>query len=161
MTIFDYIILAITLGSTLFGLWRGVVKEVLGLIAWAAGIYLGFHYGELVGEMLEIENPLTRSLTGGTLIFFAVLIVMAFVKMAFSSIINSLELNTSDRILGTIFGVLRGILISSIIVIALGFTSCPETSWWQDARLSPLMESISKYLILHIMPEDVQEYLNF
>ena len=70
MTIFDYIILAITIGSTLFGLWRGVVREILGLLAWFIGIYLGINYGEVVGTMLEIQNPLTRSLTGGTLIFF-------------------------------------------------------------------------------------------
>ena len=103
MTIFDYIILAITIGSTLFGLWRGVVREILGLLAWFIGIYLGINYGEVVGTMLEIQNPLTRSLTGGTLIFFATLIVMAFLKIAFNSIINSLELNTSDKILGGVF----------------------------------------------------------
>lgn len=161
MTIFDYIILAITIGSTLFGLWRGVVKEILGLLAWFIGIYLGINYGEVVGTMLEIQNPLTRSLTGGILIFFATLIVMAFVKMAFNSIINSLELNTSDKILGGVFGFLRGLIIASAIVITLGFTSCPETNWWKDTYLSATMEKIAKSLFIHTMPEDVQEHLNF
>ena len=161
MTIFDYIILAITIGSTLFGLWRGVVREILGLLAWFIGIYLGINYGEVVGTMLEIQNPLTRSLTGGTLIFFATLIVMAFLKIAFNSIINSLELNTSDKILGGVFGFLRGLIIASAIVITLGFTSCPETNWWKDAYLSATMEKIAKSLFIHTMPEDVQEHLNF
>ena len=88
MTIFDYIILAITIGSTLFGLWRGVVREILGLLAWFIGIYLGINYGEVVGTMLEIQNPLMRSLIGRTLIFFATLIVMAFLKQNMLAVIE-------------------------------------------------------------------------
>ena len=39
MTGFDYVVIGIVSVSLLFGLWRGVIGEVIALVAWGVGIF--------------------------------------------------------------------------------------------------------------------------
>ena len=50
MTGFDYAVIGIVGISLLFGLWRGVVGEVIALLAWIAAIFAAVEFGTPVGR---------------------------------------------------------------------------------------------------------------
>jgi hypothetical protein len=84
MTVFDYVVIGIVSLSLLFGLWRGVVGEVIALIAWIVGIVAAIEFGSTVGQSLfsGLTDPAIRTLAGCVVIFVGVLVTMALVRMA-------------------------------------------------------------------------------
>jgi membrane protein required for colicin V production len=49
MTGFDYVVIGIVGLSLLFGLWRGVVGEIIALVAWVLAIFVAVEFGAQVG----------------------------------------------------------------------------------------------------------------
>lgn len=39
MTVFDYVFLGLLAFSALIGMWRGLVSEVMAVLAWAAALF--------------------------------------------------------------------------------------------------------------------------
>lgn len=160
LTLFDCIVIFIISASLLFGLWRGVVREILALVAWVLALVAAFRFGADVGAMLPIATPLLRWLSGCILVFCGVLIVMALIRLAINQIIRALGLSASDRILGMVFGFLRGLIIVIALTLIGGLTSAPKEAWWRDAMLSPALVTLSSYC-LPWLPVGVAQNIHF
>ena len=144
MTGFDYVLIGIVGVSLLFGLWRGVVGEVIALVAWGVGIFAAIEFGAAVGHSVfaGLSDPALRTLAGCVVIFVGVLVTMAVLNMVVRSMVKALGLSVSDRILGMIFGLLRGVLVCMVLVGLGGMTSAPTQSWWRSAMLAAPLETV-------------------
>lgn len=143
MTIFDYVVIGIVALSLLLGLWRGVVGEMLALAAWVLAFIAAMHFGSWLGNSwyAGIGDSGLRALAGWATIFLGVLVLMALVRLAASSLIKALGLSLSDRALGLLFGLARGLLIAILLVALGGLTPAPRQDWWKEARLSGPLET--------------------
>jgi len=162
MTVFDYVVLTIVAVSLLLGLWRGVVGELIALAAWVLAFLAAVEFGGEIGNTIftGIADASLRNLAGCVAVFVAVLIVMALLRLAVREMIKALGLSLSDRLLGLIFGVGRGVLIALILVMAGGLTSAPKTSWWRDAMFSPPLETVV-LAIKPWLPTDLAKRIRF
>jgi membrane protein required for colicin V production len=162
MTVFDYVLIGIVAISLLLGLWRGVIGELIALAAWAIGVFGAAEFGGRVGEMLYqgIADPTIRMLAGCVTVFVGVLIVMALLRMAVKSLVKALGLSVSDRLLGSLFGLARGLLICMVLVALGGMTSAPQQPWWQDAKLSAPFET-AVLVAKPWLPEDLAKRIRF
>ena len=144
MTGFDYVAIGIVGVSLIFGLWRGVVGEIIALVAWVLAIFAAVEFGAVVGRtaFAGLADPALRTLAGCVVIFVGVLVVMALFRMAVRSMVKALGLSVSDRILGMVFGLVRGVLVCMVLVGLGGMTSAPMQAWWQDATLSAPLETV-------------------
>ncbi|AXS80583.1 CvpA family protein [Dechloromonas sp. HYN0024] len=144
MTGFDYVVIAIVGLSLLFGVWRGVVGEVISLVAWGLGIFAAIEFGAPVGRSLfaGLSDPALRTLAGCVVIFVGVLVAMSLLNMVVRSMVKALGLSVSDRLLGMLFGLVRGVLVCMVLVGLGGMTSAPTQSWWQDATLAAPLETV-------------------
>lgn len=143
MAVFDYVVIGIVAASLLLGLWRGVVGELVALAAWVLAFFAAFEFGGELGDAAfgGIGDSGLRSLAGCAAVFVGVLVVMALVRLAASGLIKALGLSLSDRLLGLIFGVARGVVIAMLLVAAGGMTSAPKQKWWREATLSAPLET--------------------
>lgn len=143
MTWFDYAVLAIVSASLLLGLWRGVVGEIIALVAWVLAFFAAREFGAELGLALftGIEDTALRTLAGCAAVFVGVLVLMALARLAASSMIRALGLGLSDRLLGLIFGLARGVLIVLTMVAVGGMTSAPQQNWWLQAQLAAPLET--------------------
>ena len=142
MTAFDYAVIVVLVASLGLGLWRGLVGEVISLLAWILAVLAAWQFGPEIGALLTaIADPGFRLLAGYAAVFFAVLAVLAMVKLALRGLLKALGLSVADRMLGVLFGLARGLLIVFILVAAGGMTSAPGEKWWREARLSPPLET--------------------
>ncbi|MBS1189445.1 MAG: Colicin production protein [Rhodocyclaceae bacterium] len=143
MNIFDYVVIGIVAASLLLGLWRGVVGEAIALAAWVLAFFAAMHFGSDIAQsvFLGIEDKGLRAMAGFAAVFIGVLVVMALVRLAASSLIKALGLGLSDRLLGLVFGVARGAMIAVALVAVGGMTSAPRQDWWQEATLSAPLET--------------------
>lgn len=162
MTVFDYVVIGIVGLSLLFGLWRGVVGEVIALMAWALAIFAAIEFGTQVGVAVfaGIADPAVRTLAGCVLIFVGVLVAMSLVRMVVRSMVKALGLSVSDRLLGMVFGLVRGVLVTMVLVGLGGMTSAPKQAWWREATFAPPLET-AVMVARSWLPDDLAKRIRF
>ncbi|MBF1164349.1 CvpA family protein [Dechloromonas agitata] len=162
MTGFDYVALGIVGVSLIFGLWRGVVGEIIALVAWVLAIVAAVEFGAGVGSALfaGMSDPALRTLAGCVVIFVGVLVVMALFRMLVRSMVKALGLSVSDRILGMLFGLARGVLVCMVLVGLGGMTSAPQQAWWQQSTLAAPLET-AVLATKPWLPDDLAKRIRF
>lgn len=142
MTAFDYAVIAILVASLALGLWRGLIGEVLALLAWILAALAAWQFGAEVGALMTaIADPGLRVLAGYATVFVGVLVVLGLLRLAIRGLLKALGLTAVDRLLGVVFGVARGLLIVLVAVAVGGMTSAPKEVWWRQAMLAPPLET--------------------
>ena len=144
MTTLDYVVIGIVTVSLLLGLWRGVVGELVALAAWGIGIFAGIEHGGAAGQAIfaGITDPTMRLLAGCATVFVGVLLAMSLIGMVVRSMVKALGLTLSDRLLGALFGFVRGMLMIIVLVGLGGMTSAPKQEWWKSATLAAPLETV-------------------
>lgn len=144
MTAFDYAVLTVISASVLLGLWRGVVSEILAVVAWIAAFLVARVAAAGVADWLSgrIAEPGMRLAVAYVLVFVGVLLVFAIARMLISLLLKAVGLGLLDRLLGAVFGALRGILVVLAVVLVAGMTPLPKAAWWRDAILAPPLETV-------------------
>ncbi|MEO5765912.1 MAG: CvpA family protein [Casimicrobiaceae bacterium] len=139
MTPFDLAILAVILLSTLFAFVRGVVRELIALVAWVVGIVGALAFAAVVGAWIpEIPGyPAVRYLIAFAAILIAALVIGAIIAAPLARVIRAAGLGFVDRFLGSLFGLLRGVLLIVGFVLVAGLTALPRADWWQNSALTP------------------------
>ena len=139
MTPFDLAILAVILLSTLFAFLRGVVRELIALVAWVVGFVGAVAFAPTVGAWIpEIPGyPAVRYLIAFAVILIAALVIGAIIAGPLARVIRAAGLGFVDRFLGSIFGMLRGLLVIVGFVLVAGLTTLPRADWWQNSALVP------------------------
>ena len=134
----DTAILVVTTLSCLFGLWRGLVKEVLSLVTWVAALLVARVYSETLSDVLVnvIESSSVRYVAAFALIFVIVMMIGTLLNHLLSKLLTITGIKVLDRLLGGVFGVARGVIIVLVILfITSVFVS--ETEQWQQSTLIP------------------------
>ena len=162
MTGFDYLVIGIVGLSLLFGLWRGVVGEIIALVAWVLAIFAAVEFGAQVGTSVfaGMSDPALRTLAGCVVIFIGVLVVMALFRMLVKRMVKALGLSVSDRILGMLFGLVRGVLVCMVLVGLGGMTSTPTQAWWRQATLAAPLET-AVMATKPWLPDDLAKRIRF
>ena len=143
MTGFDYAVLAVVAASVLLGFWRGMVSEVLALAAWVAAFLAARIWAEPASALFAgmVSEPALRYAAGFAAVMVAVLIVFAVGRLLLKLMLRAAGLGFVDRMLGALFGVLRGLLIVLAVVLIAGMTALPRAEWWRQAILAPPLET--------------------
>lgn len=157
----DIAIIAILALSVLVSLWRGLIAEVLALAIWVAAVWVAWLLGPRVATGFDglIEVPSVRIILSYALCFVAVLIAGALIKFLIARLVAGTGLSGSDRLLGTVFGLARGVLLVTLVVFLLGFTPVQRDPWWHQSRLLPTFARSADWLGEHL-PDTVKAYLH-
>jgi membrane protein required for colicin V production len=146
MTLIDYAVLAIIALSVLFGVIRGLVREVLSLVAWisafVAANFLAGEFAPLLPQGWATEE--LRLLVGFMVVFLVVLIAMSILAILASKLVKSAGLAWEDRAFGGGFGLARGVLVVLILALLAGLTSLPRQPAWRNALLRTPLEAAAK-----------------
>jgi len=158
----DIALLAIVGLSTLVGLWRGFVVEVMSLAVWIAAFWLAFSYGDAAALLFEglVEAPSARLLLGYALLFTLALAVGGLATWLMGKLVKSTGLSGTDRLLGLVFGLVRGYALGAVAVLLAGFTALPGDLWWEQSRVIPTFQRGAQWMRLHL-PKSVAEQVNF
>ncbi|HEY9112468.1 MAG TPA: CvpA family protein [Rhodanobacteraceae bacterium] len=157
----DIAILAVLALSTLFGLMRGFVGEVLSLACWIAAFWVAWAFGAQVAQFYGgwLHEPTARIVAGYATCFAGVLIVGALAGWGLRKLMNVSGLRGGDRFLGMLFGLARGVLLVTFVVLMLGFTAAPrEAAWWRQSTLLPAFEDGAGWFARQLPPQ-VNRYL--
>ncbi|MBI3147199.1 MAG: CvpA family protein [Betaproteobacteria bacterium] len=162
MTAFDYLVLGLILASALWGLWRGVVKEILSLLGWVVALVAAVVFGGDMGTLLPdgVQNPALRYLLGMLLVLILVLLVAWLLGLILHKLLHAAGLGWLDRGLGVIFGLMRGVLVVLVLVFAAGLTKLPQERWWRESLLAPHLQ-VAVLGLRPLLPQEVNKRLKF
>jgi membrane protein required for colicin V production len=154
MTAFDIGVLLVLGLSTLFAFLRGFIRELCALVAWVAGIVAALAFTPALGAMLPdaFGPPTLRYLVAFGLIVLAALLLGALVAWPLAGAVRAAGLGFADRFLGSIFGLLRGVVVVVAFVLVAGVTSLPRAQWWQQSTLAAPLTAAALGLAAHLPP---------
>lgn len=155
MTLFDLAAFLVLLTSGLFGLWRGFLSEMIALVTWGLAFLAAQQWSPLfVGFFLGgIKDAGLQPLIAWIAVFVLVLLLMGVARTLLTGLIRAMGMGRADRIIGALFGLLRGMFLCILTVAALGMTSLPRSPVWQEARLAPPLETAVLILRPWLPPE--------
>jgi membrane protein required for colicin V production len=147
----DLIIIGVIGLSSLTGLFRGVVKEVIALGVWIIAVWMGYNHAHSLTPWLQtyIQNPTACSAIAFIIIVIGVLLVGGILNFILGLMLRRTGLSSMDKILGMCFGFARGVFIVSLILAVVSMTSLPYQPYTQNsvicAKLQPVITWISGY----------------
>ena len=156
----DLVIIIIFLISALLAFARGFVHEVLSIAGWIGAVFAtiyGYPYLKPFARDI-IDWKLVADIAAGVVIFIVSLIVLSILTRSISKQVRTSALNALDRALGVLFGVVRGIVIVSLIYIGIEMLWAPpdQPKWLRSARTIHLVEN-SAALLKSFVPQSARD----
>jgi len=161
----DIILLVVVIISVLFALYRGLVRELLGIAAWIlAGFAALYSYAPLQPLMNKmIENKTTAGIVGSLIVALIVLVIMTLINSWITKRLRQSALSGLDRILGFAFGVARAGLLAAVCYLACSmFMPEKRINKVEEENISVpyvrVMAGWLEYVVPDNLKEDLKEY---
>jgi membrane protein required for colicin V production len=149
MNAIDYLLIAILLVSLFLGFFRGFLNEAIALISWLGGLWLAWHYAYMVVPHLGglVKQAPWNIWTGRLLIMLSVLVLGWLIAGIASYFAHQSGISLMlDRLLGVLFGVIRGLVIIAIAVMLALQVQLDRTDWWRGSRFMPIAVEVSGWI---------------
>ena len=132
----DWVFVAVALVSLAIGAWRGLVYEVLALLGWIAAFVLAQWFAPQASAWLPLPEvgPALRYAAGFVLVFIAAVFATSLLASVTSKLMAVVGLRPVDRMLGALFGLLRGGILLLVAVLVVGMTPWKNSPQWQAGR---------------------------
>ena len=100
--------------SVIVGLWRGLVYEVMSLLGWVVSYTAAQWFGPWMAAYVPVGESGSRlNVIAGMLVAFVLAwLVWAMFSWLITKLLRESALNAPDRVLGAVFGLLRGLLVA-------------------------------------------------
>jgi membrane protein required for colicin V production len=162
MTVIDIAVLAIVGISIALGVLRGLVREVLALVAWVAAFLLSNFLAPEAAKLLPqgMGSEEVRLLVSYVVVFIIVLLALSVLAILASKLVKVVGLGASDRAVGGIFGLARGVLVVLILVLLAGLTALPRQPAWRNGVLSGPLEAFAGH-VKAWLPADLSKRIKY
>jgi len=144
----DLVIVLVLLTSTIIGLLRGFVREIAALAFWVVGIWVAWVEGPRVEPYLGgyLADPAIRPWAARLAVLVVVLFAGYLVGLLLAYILRSAGLGVMDRMIGMLFGMLRGVLLIGVLIMFGELVHLNHESWWHRSKLIPYGETVGDWL---------------
>ena len=117
MSPFDYFILTVLIVSSIYGFYRGLIKEILSLTGLVLSFYLASNFDNSLANLVPIENKSDFLIISAfILIFVSTLILTSLLIKIISKVLKFAGLSILNRFFGFIFGMARGLVVVLVIL---------------------------------------------
>ena len=160
MSMVDIAILVVLAVSLLIGLFRGFIREILSLFSWLGAMWIAYHFATEAATYLEpyIDQPPLRVVVGFAGIFITALISFSIISYLLYRLLSIAGVSGIDRSLGSLFGLIRGLVIVAVLILAANFMDFASQPWWKDSLLVVYFDPITEF-IRSLLPADIAEYV--
>ncbi|MGI9291352.1 MAG: CvpA family protein [Gammaproteobacteria bacterium] len=160
LTLFDYVLLFILLASGVTSLFRGFFREAISLAGWVVAGWVAWRMGPAFSGWLDawLSDAALRLWVSRAILFVLVLMLSGLLGRFMSVLMVSTGLTGTDRALGIVFGLARGMIFCGLLLMVLELLGFAESAWWQQSKLIPYAAPVAD--IIRYAAEDGLEYLD-
>lgn len=144
----DVALVAIIVASALIGLLRGFVREAMSLAVWLAAVWLAWRYGPWLAPQLSalVDNPVLRVWGARALVLLVTVMGGGILSLLLAQLLRASGLTGTDRAVGTVFGLARGVVLAALAVLALELGGLDGAPWWRQSKLIPYVAPVADAL---------------
>jgi membrane protein required for colicin V production len=143
MTLVDFVFVGLFGLSMLWGFWRGLTRELVSMISWVIIVVLVVRYASAIGHLLPFQAPeLVHLLAGGGLIVVVCVLASALVGRMLRAAVAATHLAGADRVLGAIFGAVRGSLVALLVAAVVVEAGLADRRLWRSSISGPYLERV-------------------
>lgn len=148
----DYVIIGVIGFSSLISLLRGFVKEALSLVIWFGAFFVASHFHtQLANFFTNIQDPTIRNGVAIAVLFVATLVVGSVINALIGELVQKTGLSTTDRVLGVVFGSIRGVLIVAATLFFFdAFTDAATLPEWKQSWLIPQFRVVVEWFFAYL-----------
>ncbi|NNF40539.1 MAG: CvpA family protein [Woeseiaceae bacterium] len=148
MPIIDILIAVAIIVSVVVGFFRGFVKEAISLAALVFAIWAALYFGPAAGNLSEswFSSEKLQVWFGRVLVFSVILALGGLLSWGISKLVRLSVLSGLDRLLGSLFGAGRGVLLIALFVIGGQFAGFDNDEWWLRSRLIMHFEVVAEWI---------------
>ncbi len=155
----DFVLLLILGLSAVGGLAKGFARLVIGFLAAVAGFLCGLWFYGSAGRFLlpYVSHRGVANFIGFFLIFLGVVLLGALVGKLLGLLLKWAGLSWLDRLMGGVFGLLRGLVFAVALVLALlAFTPNPPPRSVVNSRIAPYVIDAA-HICANLAPREVRD----
>ena len=148
MNYIDFILITLLIIAALFGVWKGFVRQLFGLIALFLGLFCAFHFSDYVASYISRwidANETAVAIISFAITFILVLWGVAFIGKMAETLTKMVALGLINRLVGLLFSIAK---MAFILSVCIGLMQALDQIWpffpHQDAAKSTLFVPISK-----------------
>lgn len=155
----DLALAAVILVSLLVGALRGFVFEVLSLGAWVVAYFSAPFLAPWVRDWLPQSVGGWQEVASLVGAFVLVLVLVSLAARLLRSLIHATPLKGVDRLLGSGFGLLRGLLLCLLAGVLIGFMPIRQHPAWTESQARPLIAS-ALLALQPLLPKNLHQLLS-
>jgi membrane protein required for colicin V production len=150
MPIIDILIAVVLTISIVIGVVRGFVKEAISITALLLAIWAALSFGPSVGEISDswISSKELQTWFGRVVVFTLILALGGLLGWAISKLVRLSVLSGVDRLVGAIFGAVRGILFVALFILAGDYAGFSNDNWWKQSKLIPHFALVADWIMI-------------
>lgn len=160
ITIFDGIVIGVTLFSAVLAMVRGFSREILSIASWGGAAASAYYFYPVLQPYAGkyTDDARIAAVGSAAVIFLIALIVISFITMRIADFIIDSRIGALDRTLGFLFGAARGILL---LVVAVAFWNWlvdvkQRPEWVNNSKSKPFLDGLVVKLQA-ALPENIDE----
>jgi len=161
MSPLDWVFVAVLVASFLLGAWRGLVYEVLSVMSWIAAFIVAQWQAPRVAGMLELGGSglSVRYAAAFVLVFIAVVFAGGLLAWLIKKLVEAVGLRPIDRALGSMFGLLRGVVLLLALAVVINMTApLRRAVWWTESQGARIATATLERM-KPVLPERFGQYL--
>jgi len=156
----DFVIIGVIATSVIVSFFRGFLREALSLLVWGLAIYFSLVYYSALEPLLPSGYGLpstVRLVLSGVAILLGVLIVGGIFTWIIGTLFDKTGMSGTDRVVGILFGGLRGVILVVIIVLIVSFLPFKNSSWWTQSTIVPHFSEMAEWVKVRL-PDEIPAY---
>lgn len=161
--VFDLVLLLLLAVSAYFSARRGFVDETLSIVGWVLAVFATLFFGPWAAAALHhsISPAWIGTIAGYAFVFMAVLLSVTFMTSWVSRDTKRSRLGPLDSVLGAAFGILRGLVVVTLIYMAFSMAIPPrhQPDWLVHARAMPVIRKTAEILVWMVPNDSVRRRL--
>jgi len=157
MNPFDILVVVILLYCLIRGIFSGLIQEVAAIVGVFGGLYAALAFYRLPAHTFApwVADPTIANVLGFAAIFIGVWGAVALLGTIIRQALAITRLKWVDWVLGGLFGLVKAVLVITILVIALTTFLPPQAPLVRQSRLAPYINTVSREMI-RIIPQDIR-----
>ena len=177
--IFDAVVIVVVLVSALIAFLRGLIREILTILGVAGGAGAAYFIGPMVSPMARgwvtpqvadgedmpkfmdiVPYPVLGDVIAYGAVFVLFVIILSVISHFLSGWVKSIGLGMADRLLGALFGFVRGLLVVTVFFLPfyllIDKKERDKWSWVQESKTMPYVEKSAAFVDRYL-PHDVKD----
>lgn len=160
----DLVILAVIIFSAIISFSRGFLREAMSLGTWVVAIGVTLFFTSRFSVLLPIDtvqSPQARATISALSLFVGTLFMGGLINWVFERTIPRSKIGLLDRGVGVGFGLVRGVIIVSLLVLVANLVpELKQEVWWRDSAALPHFQKVASALHERL-PDGIAQHFDF